>query len=348
MSIYDMKLPSRDETLSTEAQPAKRIGFLLVPGFALMAYSSAIEPFRAANHFSGRTLYSWKHISPNGRPVPASNGVHILPEHKVGDQITLDMVFVCAGGNPAEFNDPATLQWLRGLARKGTKIGGISGGPFIIARAGLLSGYHCTIHWEHIPAFLEEFPDLDLTRALFEIDRDRLTCSGGIAPLDMMHALIEAEHGHALASAVSEWFLHAKIREGENPQRMALRERFSVSHDRLLKVLEHMEANLEEPVSRQDLARVAGLSVRQMERLFRIYLRRTLGAHYLDLRLRRARQLLKESSLPVLEVAVACGFVSASHFSRVYYRRFSRTPRSERLPRPRTPLAEGLVGRSPD
>lgn len=336
MSNCDMKLPLNDAIPYCKAPPAKTVGFLLVPGFALMAYSSAIEPFRAANHLSGRTLYSWKHISPNGKSVSASNGVHILPEHEVGDRIALDMVFVCAGGNPAEFNDPTTFQWLRKLARKGTKIGGISGGPFVIARAGLLSGYRCTIHWEHIPAFLEEFPDLNLTRALFEIDRDRLTCSGGIAPLDMMHALIEAEHGHALASAVSEWFLHATIREGENPQRMALRERFSISHDRLLKVLEHMEANLEEPVSRQNLARIAGLSIRQMERLFRSYLRGTLGAHYLDLRLHRARQLLRESSLPVLEVAVACGFISASHFSRVYRRRFGWTPRSERLPRLRS------------
>ena len=325
--------PSKSDTgFRAQAPPARTIGFVLIPGFALMSYASAIEPLRAANHLSGKTLYFWKHISVDGQPVPASNGVNILPEHKVGDRTALDMVFVCAGGNPSEFDDPRTLQWLRGLARKGTRIGGISGGPFVVARAGLLSGYSCTIHWEHIPAFIEAFPDLDLTRSLFEIDRDRLTCAGGIASLDMMHALIEAEHGHALAGAVSEWFLHTEIREGEGPQRMALRERFSIGHERLLKILEQMEANIEAPVARRELARVAGLSVRQIERLFQSYLRRTLGAHYLDLRLRRARQLLKESSLPVLEVAIACGFTSASHFSRVYRRRFGRTPRSERLP----------------
>jgi transcriptional regulator GlxA family with amidase domain len=323
-----MKLSNHDAP--PKPPRSQTVGFLLIPGFALMSYSSAMEPLRAANHLSGRTLYTWKHVSPDGNPVPASNGVQIIPDHAVGDRIALDMLFVCAGGNPAAFKDQKTLQWLRGLARKGTKIGGVSGGPFILARAGLLSGHRCTIHWEHVPAFLEEFPDVDLTRTLFEADGDRLTCAGGIASLDMMNAIIEKVHGHALANSVSEWFLHTKVRATDDPQRMALRERFAVSHDRLLRVLEHMEANLEGPVSRSELARIAKLSLRQLERLFQTHLKRTLKEHYLDLRLGRARQLLNESSLSILEIAIACGFVSSSHFSRVYRVRFGRSPRDER------------------
>ena len=327
-----------DTTLSLRDGPRAperptTVGFLLIPGFALMSYASAMEPFRAANALSGRALYAWRHVGPDGAPVPASNGIFIQPDHKAGDAVALDLLFVCAGGNPALFDDGPTLAWLRALAARGTRIGGVSGGPFVLARAGLLDGYRCTIHWEHQPALREAFPHLDVTRNLYEIDRDRLTCSGGIAALDMMHEVIERAHGSALAAAVSEWFLQTQVRAGDGPQRMALRERTGIADRKLLKVLEHMEANLEEPAGRAALAARAGVSVRQLERLFRTHLGRTLGAHYLDLRLRRAQTLMRQTTLPILEVAIACGFVSASHFSRSYRRRFGAPPRAERPPR---------------
>lgn len=309
---------------------ARAIGFLLVPGFALMSYASAMEPLRAANRLAGRDLYAWRHISVDGAPVQASNGVGIVPDHCIGEDVALDTLLVCAGGNPALFDHPPTLKWLRGLVHRGVRVGGVSGGPYILARAGLLDGYRCTIHWEHIPAFVEEFPDLRVARTLYEIDRDRLTCAGGIAALDMMHALIERDHGHGLAAAVSEWFLHTQIRLGSGPQRMTLRERFGIGNARLLRVLEHMEARIEEPAAREELAAVAGVSVRQLERLFAVHLRATLGEHYARIRLDRAQSLLRQTAMPILEVAVACGFVSASHFSRAYRRRFGRPPRAER------------------
>ncbi len=310
--------------------PPRQIGFLLLHGFALMSYASAIEPLRAANTLSGRTLYRWSHISLDGQPVQASNDASILADHRVGDDIDLDIVFVCAGGNPALFRDQATLRWLRRQARSGRKIGGVSGGPYILARAGLLAGYRCTVHWEHVPAFLEEFPAIRLSRTLYEIDRDRLTCAGGIAALDMMHAVIAADHGQELAAGVSDWFLRGQVRQGSGPQRMPLRERYGVSHPKLLKVLERMEQNLEEPLSRERLASLGGISVRQLERLFATHLGLTISDHYLAVRLDRAQMLLRQTTLPVLEIAVACGFVSASHFSRCYRARFAHAPRAER------------------
>lgn len=313
-----------------QARSLMRVGFLLLPDFALMSYASAAEPLRAANRLAGRELYTWRNISLHGETATASNGASIRADHRIGDKIDLDALFVCAGGNPALFSDRAVYRWLRTLARSGVSIGGVSGGAYILARAGLLDGYRATIHWEHLPAFSEEFPHLTIERSLFVIDRDRLTCAGGVAALDLMHALIERDHGHELASAVSEWYLHTEVRLGSGPQRMTLRERYGVSNANLLKALGEIERRIEEPPSNAELAALAGTSVRQLERLFAKHLKTTIGAHGQQVRLARAQTLLRQTSMPVLNVAVMCGFASASHFSRIYRQAYGHSPKGER------------------
>lgn len=308
--------------------PIRSVGFLLLPGFALMSYASAVEPLRAANQIAGKTLYRWSHSAPGDEPAIASSGAAVLPDFAFGsDAGDLDVMLVCAGGNPATFNHKPTFNWLRRLARHGLIIGGISGGPFVVAKAGLLEGRRCTLHWEHMPAFEQMFPDVELTRSLFEIDGDRITCSGGISALDMMVALISRDHGYEFAAAVSEWFLHTHVREGVGPQRMDLRFRLGVADEKLLTVLKAMEASLEEPLSREQLAEVGGVSLRQLERAFRSQLGRGVHAHYLTLRLARSGQLLRETSSSILEVALATGFASASQFSRAFKKAFGCPPR---------------------
>ncbi len=320
----------QDVPIRAERAAPRRIGFLLIPGFAMIAYACAMEPYRAANDLSERQLYTWRHISPDGRPVLASNGTAILPDQGTDRACDVDDLLVCAGGNPTEFDDPVTFAWLRAQAAHGIRIGGVSGGPEILARAGLLHGYRCTAHWEYIPGMRERFPDLLLTQSLYEIDRERCTCSGGTAALDMAVRLIETEYGRPLAHAVAEWVLHTRPRAKNEPQRMSLRERYEVGHHGLLQVLAAMEVALENPLPRTELARSAGVSVRQLERLFRAHLGRSIGAHYLSLRLEHARRLLRQTSLSVLETALACGFTSAAHFSRSYRMRFGVAPRMER------------------
>lgn len=313
------------------ARAIRSVGFLLVPGFALMTYASAVEPLRAANHLAGKSLYRWWHAAPGDKPALASSGAAVVPDHPFGtDPDELDLMFVCAGGNPATFNDKRTFTWLRRLAARGVIMGGISGGPFILAKTGLLKGRRCTVHWEHVPALQEAFPDIELTRSLFEIDTDRITCSGGVAALDMMVALISRDHGYGLGAAVSDWFLHTHVREGAKPQRMDLRFRVGVTDEKLLKALKAMEANLESPLSRDKLANLAGTSLRQLERSFRNQLSHGVHEHYLALRLSRARQLLRETSRSILEVALATGFASASQFSRAFNRMFGMPPRAAR------------------
>ncbi|MDB6084069.1 MAG: HTH-type transcriptional regulator glxA [Gammaproteobacteria bacterium] len=309
-------------------RPIRSVGFLLVPGFALMSYASTVEPLRAANRLAGRELYRWWHATPGNQPAFASSGAAVLPDFTFGAHVgELDLLLVCAGGNPATFDDKPTFAWLRKLARQGVIMGGVSGGPFILARAGLLAGRRCTVHWEHMPAFQEAFPRTQLTRSLFVLDGDRITCSGGVAGLDMMNALISRDHTSELGAAVSDWFLHTGVREGMGPQRMDLRFRLGITDDKVIAVLRAMEENLEEPLSREQLAHLIGFSLRQLERSFRAGVGRGIHEHYLALRLERSRQLLRETSLAVVEVASATGFGSASQFSRAFRRAFGFPPR---------------------
>jgi transcriptional regulator GlxA family with amidase domain len=306
------------------------VGLLLVDDFSLMSYAAAVEPLRAANLLSGRELYRWRHVAVAGDAAQASNGGRVMADTRVGEDDRFDTLLICAGGNPALFEDRATFAWLRALARRGMRLGGVSGGAFLLARAGLLTGYRCTAHWEHLPALAEAYPDLDLQRALVEIDRDRITCAGGVAAMDMMVELIAHDHGRALAAAVADWYLRSEIRAGASPQRMALADRLVVKDERLLRALALIEARIEDPPAPAELAEAAGLSRRQLERLFVKELGLTPGERSLQVRLDRARTLLQQAGLTVAETGAACGFASPAHFSRAYKARFGSSPSGRR------------------
>ena len=231
-----------------------------------------------------------------------------------------------------------TLHLIRRLDRNGAIIGAICTGTYLMAAAGLLDERRCTIHWENIDGLAEEFPLLEITNELFEIDDKRVTCSGGTASLDMILYLIAQVHGQSLAAQVSDQFIHDRIRDPSDRQRMELRSRLGVSHPKLLAVVGLMELGLEEPLSQTELAMKANLSTRQLERLFRKYLSTTPTRYYLNLRLAKARQLLRQTAMSILSIALACGFVSASHFSKCYREVYGRTPRAERQPETNDPL----------
>ncbi|WP_439360466.1 GlxA family transcriptional regulator [Bradyrhizobium sp. DASA03007] len=324
MTEYDQKIAIND------IPRARRIGFLLIPGFALMSYASAVEPLRAANVLIGKDLYRWRHISIRGSDIAASNGVRIQADASISNAGQLDAIVVCAGGNPQTFDHPPTFAFLRKAARHGVQLGGVSAGPYLLARAGLLEGYRCTVHWEHIPAFTETFPFLHLSRSLYEIDRDRFTCAGGIAALDMMHAMIRIDHGAALASAVSDWFLQTEVRRGEVAQRLSPTERFGVHHPRLVQTLLRMEKEIETPLSPRELSELAGVSLRQLERLFARHLGTTIHRHYRRTRLERARVLLRQTTKSIGEIALATGFALPTQFSRSYRSHFGVAPAHER------------------
>ncbi len=316
--------------IQTVDQPLHRIAFFIAPSFSFVAFSSAIEPLRLANRVASSNLYGWACFSTDGGPAMASNGVSINVDGSFDDCQGYPIIIVCGGADIHKQMDPKMISRLRRLSSHGATLGAICTGSRILAEAGLLDGYKCTIHWENLSGFGEEFPDIEATDDLFEIDRNRFTSAGGTAAMDMMLHLIALHYGHDTAALTADQLIHHRIRDGHEHQRMALRTRLNVSHPKLLAVISYMEETLEEPVSCSELASSVNLSTRQLERLFRKYLRHAPTRYYLELRLSRARFLLLQTSLTVLDVALACGFVSASHFSKCYREFFERTPSEER------------------
>jgi transcriptional regulator GlxA family with amidase domain len=310
------------------ARLTQTIGFILVPGFALMSYASATEPLRAANLLAGQPLYDIRTLSADGKPVASSSGA-VVPCEAV-HQPSLHTVFVCAGGSPGGWDFPVLHSALRQMARCGVRTGGISGGPYLLAAAGLLDGRDFTIHWEHAPALKEAFPQLTPRQARFVLDGNRITCGGGVAPLDMMHALIAERMGEDFARRVSDWYLHTAVAEPTAPQRASAAQRFGVHHPVLLNILEKMEATIEQPLNRASMAAYAGVSQRHLDRLFA----ENFNAGYLEVyrrfRLGHARRLLQQSPLSISEIAFATGFSSASHFSRAYAAFYGKTPKRDR------------------
>lgn len=305
-------------------------GFLLVPDFSMIAFTSALEPLRLANRCCGKQVYGWRLFSPDGQPVSASNGVSVAVDGSYADVGPMPAVVVCAGLDVHRFDHRELIAKLRTLAFYGVSIGAVCTGTYVLAKAGLLSGRKCTIHWENHDSFREEFADIEVTQELFEIDRNRFTCAGGTAAIDMMLSMITKQKGPDVAAQVTDQLIHHRIRDAHERQRMELRARLGVAHPKLLAVVSEMEKSLETPLSCSELAEEVGLSTRQLERLFRKYIGEAPTKYYLGLRLNRARFLLRQTSMPILTIGLACGFVSASHFSKCYSEHFSRTPSQER------------------
>lgn len=308
----------------------QRIGFLLIDGFALMSFAAAAEPLRAANLLARRTLYETVTVSREGPWGVSSSGVAAPADAQVGEELGLDLLLVVAGGEPLACDDERTFAWLRRLDRRGVRLGGVSGGPAILAKAGLMAGRRMTVHWEHAPALMETMPELALEKSLYVRDRDRVTCAGGVAPLDLMHALIAEAHGPHFARRVSDWFLHTHIRPAGGAQRAGLIERYGVTLPPLLAALEAMEDHIADPLSLEQLAERAGLSPGGFGQLFRRHLHDSPMSLYRRIRLEVGQRLLHGSSLTMAEIAQAAGFSDSAHFCRAYKSRYGRTPSSRR------------------
>ncbi len=308
----------------------KHVVFLLLERFTLMAHAAAIEPLRLANRVAGRALYSWQLVSESGKTVRCSNGSEIAVSDGLEDLPADAMIFVCGGVDVQRATTPAILSWLRKRARHGNTIGGICTGAWTLAKAGLLDGYRATIHWENHDALIEDFPDIELTRSVFVIHGKRLTSAGGTAPLDMMLTVLTTAQGADLAHAVADQLIYSSIRTNRDTQRLSIPARIGVRHPKLGRVIEFMENHIETPISPAELADAAGMSTRQLERLFRRYLNKSPKRYYMELRLERARNLLMQTDMSVISVALATGFTSPSHFSKCYRAHYETTPYRER------------------
>ena len=308
----------------------RRFVFVLLDNFSLLCFSTAIESLRIANRMAGRTLYEWKIIGEGGETAACSAGTIFQLDDDLIEMGRDDTIMLCSGLDVQAATTKKVLSWLRREARKGLVIGGLCTGAYSLAKAGLLDGKRATIHWENQDSFGEEFEEVTLTKSVFVVDNNRMTTAGGTSSIDLMLKLIADDQDEDLANAVADQLIYSSIRTDQDTQRLSVPTRIGVRHPKLSQVIQIMETNIEEPISPSILAQDVGMSTRQLERLFRRYLNRSPKRYYMELRLQKARNLLMQTDMSVINVALACGFASPSHFSKCYRAHYDTTPYRER------------------
>lgn len=324
------RTPARSTREAATALKQRRFIFLLLDRFTMLSFAGAIEPLRIANRVLGFEAYAWKLAGENGVESTCSNGASFKLDMGLDEIEREDTVLVCGGIDVQQATTRPILNWLRREARRGVAIGGLCTASYTVAKAGLLDGKRATIHWENQDSFLEEFEDVRLTKSVFVIDGNRMSTAGGTASIDMMLKLIAEDHGEDVANTVADQLIYSSIRTDQDTQRLSIPTRIGVRHPKLSQVIQMMETAIEDPISPADLAEDVGMSTRQLERLFRRYLNRSPKRYYMELRLQKARNLLMQTDMSVINVALACGFASPSHFSKCYRAHYKTTPYRER------------------
>ncbi|MBB3994455.1 transcriptional regulator GlxA family with amidase domain [Sulfitobacter undariae] len=318
------------QRVPTNPDKPRRFVFTLLDNFSLLCFSTAIESLRIANRMAERPLYEWTLIGEGGVSATCSAGTVFQLDQDLVELSRDDIVLVCSGIDVQKATTKKVLSWMRREARKGMVFGGLCTAAYALAKAGLLDGKRATIHWENHDSFEEDFEDVSLTKSVFVVDGNRMTTAGGTSSIDLMLKIIADDHGEDLANAVADQLIYSSIRTDRDTQRLSVPTRIGVRHPKLSQVIQIMESNIEEPISPAILAQDVGMSTRQLERLFRRYLNRSPKRYYMELRLQKARNLLMQTDMSVINVALACGFASPSHFSKCYRAHYGTTPYRER------------------
>lgn len=314
--------------------PLRSIGFLLLPRFSLSGLGGALGILDALNDVladdGAAARVETLVMSVAGGEVISASGIALTTRAAADVMDALDTLVV-VGDTPlpeSGYDDAVAL--IRRADVRGLALGGIGTGAWMLARAGALSGYRATIHWPYTALFAERFPDVVVSSHVFEIDRHRATAAGGQAAQDLMLALVAERHGAEVMAEVMDRQGMERARSRDERQRVPLSARIGGGQPKLTEAVSLMEANFEEPLPTEEIARLVGVSRRQLERLFKQHLNSLPSRYYLELRLMRARQLLRETSQSILQIGLACGFSSGPHFSSAYRTHFNLTPRDER------------------
>ncbi len=322
---------TQDQKAAPPNEPdQRRYVFVLLDNFTMLSFACAVEALRIANRMAGRDVYTWRIIGEGGDTATCSNGANFSLDGDLEELNRDDMVFLCGGVEIAQASTKKVLNWARREARRGVTMGGLCTASFTLAKAGLLDGKKATIHWENQDSFVEEFEEVTLTKSVFVIDGNRITTAGGTSSIDLMLKLIAEDFGEDMAGSVADQLIYTSIRTDQDTQRLSVPTRIGVRHPKLSRVIQTMEQNIEEPITPSTLASQVSMSTRQLERLFRRYLNRSPKRYYMELRLQKARNLLMQTDMSVINVALACGFSSPSHFSKCYRSQYQTTPYRER------------------
>ncbi|MFY9213052.1 MAG: GlxA family transcriptional regulator [Aestuariivita sp.] len=307
----------------------KRYVFLLLPGYSLIGFSCALEALSLANRHPPRdNYYSWRILSEDGQPVPAYNGIAVAADSGLTDLERDETLIVCAGEKVGAASTKRVLNWLRRETKKGGDFGALSSGSYTLALAGLIPGKRVTTHWEYRNALRELAPDVIVEDSIFTVDGRVFTTAGGAASMDLMLFRLHADYGPVLANWVADQMVYTDPRAQTHAQRRS-QAGTGVRHGKLALILQIMENNIEDPLTPDEIADLVSLSNRQIERLFGTHLNCSPKKYYLQMRLDKARDLLRQTGLSVTEICVACGFRSISHFSKCYRRAFGISPSRE-------------------
>ncbi len=296
-----------------------------------MALASATEPLRSANRELGKEMFLWDFFSVDGSPVKSSSGTELNVAGDIAAATDYPNIIVVAGLDAPKIKDARILKGIRKAAAFGRNIGALSTAAWVLAEANLLDGYQATLHWENFQAFRETFPKVKAVSDLFVIDRNRFTCGGGTSALDLMLFLISQKCGRQIAANVADQFLHARIREGEDLQVASVSWRYGTVDRRILHAVAMMEEHTEFPLKIDDIAKRCGCSRRQLERVFSEKLQKSPSSLYVEVRMKKARLLLKQTTDSVLNIAIQCGFSGSSHFSKRYRDIYNESPTDTRI-----------------
>lgn len=307
----------------------KRYVFLLLPGYSLIGFSSALEALSLANrHHPAHPYYSWRILSEDGQPVPAYNGITVAADSGLTDLARDETLIVCAGENVRKVSTKRVLTWLRRETKRGGDFGALSSGTYTLAMAGLIRGKRVTTHWEYRNALSELMPDVIVEDSIYTVDGRVFTTAGGAASMDLMLYRVHADYGPEVANWVADQMVYTDPRAETHAQRRSLAGA-GIRHGKLSLILQIMENNIEDPLTPDEIAEVVGLSSRQIERLFNKHLSISPKRYYLQMRLDKARDLIRQTSLPITEISMICGFRSSSHFSKSYRGSFGISPSRE-------------------
>ncbi len=304
--------------------------FLLLPGFTALPMSSAVEPLFACNRLEGEECYRVEYLSWDGSPVVSSSGLTCSVNKPLKEYMPNSILILC-GCSPSEHTaDKLLIDWLKVNSRYFSALGGIASGGYLLAEAGLLRGRKASIHWWGIQQLQQQFPNVMISNDVFSLDSDRFTCKGGTAALDMMLMLIGRQQGAEMGEALAQYFVRERVGGDKSSSRKLLSEHEREEQPKLAEAIVLMEANIEEPLTADDIARHVGISRRQLERLFKKYLDSVPSRYYLQIRLDHGRRLLHNRSVSIADIALTCGFSSGAHFSTAYRNLYGLAPSEER------------------
>ncbi|PWK76980.1 GlxA family transcriptional regulator [Aminobacter sp. AP02] len=313
-------------------QVSAEFSILLLQGFSQLCLSSLVEPLRVANALAGTELFRWKLVSLDGCSVASASGISVEVSGSCAEAAkTLPFepqaaMAICAGEGVERHGSHELRACLRRLARAQLPVYALGTATWLLADAGLLGDIRCTIHWGKMAALSESFYDLAIDDALFVRDGQIVTCAGELAAFDLAIDIVQERCGTELARSICQHVTADRWRDGASCQSVPPGLRYGSTGKKLLRILQLMEKNIEDPLSLEEISSKVSLSRRQIERLFERHLSTTPWQHYLTLRLVKARQLIEATAMPIMDVAVACGFVSSSHFSKSFRDHFKVLP----------------------